>query len=77
MKDLEMQHLLWESKRDLERQIQRPVYGTIVMCRSQSLKGPNKSTIDYIPWRDVSGWAKTVDETRTPIRSPTRFDVCP
>ena len=77
MKELEMQHQLREKERDLERQLQRTALEKDDL-RSQSTKACDKSPFNSTPkGRDVSEWANSMNDTRTPIRPRARFDVSP
>ena len=75
MKELEMQHQLREKERDLEHQLQRTALEKGDL-RSQSTKARDKSPFKWTPKvRDVSEWANSMNDTRSPIRSIARFDV--
>ena len=77
MKELEMQHQLREKQQDLERQLQRTAFEKDDI-RAQSTKAPDKSPFNWTPkGRDVSEWANSMNDTRTPIRPRARFDVSP
>ena len=77
MKKLEMQHRLREKERDLERQLQKSALEKDDF-RSQSTKARDKSPFNWTPkGRDVSEWANSMNDTRTPIRPRARFDVSP
>ena len=77
MKELEMQHQLREKERDLERQLQKTALEKDDF-RSQSTKARDKSPFNWTPkGRDVSEWANSMNDTRTPIRPRARFDVSP
>ena len=77
MKELEMKHQLWEKERDLECQFQRTALEKDDL-RSQSTKARDKSPFNWTPkGRDVSEWANSVNDTRTPIRPRALFDVSP
>ena len=77
MKELEMQHQLREKQRDLERQLQKTALEKDDF-RSQSTKARDKSPFNWTPkGRDVSEWANSMNDTRTPIRPRARFDVSP
>ena len=77
MKELEMQHQLRQKERDLERQLQRTALEKDDL-RSQSTKARDKSPFNWTPKRrDVSEWANSMNNTRTPIRPRARFDVSP
>ena len=67
MKELEMQHQLREKERDLERQLQRTALEKDDL-RSQSTKARDKSLFNCTrKGRDVSEWANSMKEMRTPI----------
>ena len=77
MKELEMQHQLRQKERDLERQLQRTALEKDDL-RSQSNKARDKSPFNWTPkGRDVSEWANSMNDTRTPIRPRAHFDVSP
>ena len=77
MKELEMQHQLREKERDLERQLRKTALEKDDF-RSQSTKARDKSPFNLTPkGRDVSEWANSMNDTRTPIRPRARFDVSP
>ena len=77
MKELEMQHQLREKERELERHLQRVALEKEDL-RSESTRSCDKSTFNWTPkGRDVSEWAKSMNDTRTPIRPIARFDVSP
>ena len=77
MKELEMQHQLREKEQDLDRQLQKTALEKDDF-RSQSTKARDKSPFNWTPKRrDVSEWANSMNDTRTPIRPRARFDVSP
>ena len=77
MKELEMQHQLRQKERDLKRQLQRTALEKDDL-RSQSTKARDKSPFNWTSkGRDVSDWAKSMNNTRTPIQPRARFDVSP
>ena len=77
MKKLEMQHQLREYERDLERQLQRTALEKDDL-RSQSTKARDKSPFSWTrKGGDVSEWAISMNDTRTPIRPRASFDVSP
>ena len=77
MKELEMQHQLREKDRDLERQLPKTALEKDDF-RSQSTQARDKSPFNWTPkGRDVSEWANSMNDTRTPIRPRARFDVSP
>ena len=77
MKELEMQHQLRQKEGDLERQWQRTALEKDDL-RSQSTKAYDKSPFNWTPkGRDVSEWANSMNDTRTPIRPRARLDVSP
>ena len=72
MKELEMQHQLRQKERDLERQLQKTALEKEDL-RSQSSKARDKSPFNWTPkGRDVSEWANSMNDTRTPIRPRDR-----
>ena len=77
MKEIEMQHQLRQKERELERHLQRTALEKDDL-RSQSTKARDKSPFNWTPkGRDVSEWATSMNDTRTPIRPRARFDVSP
>ena len=75
MKELEMQHQLREKERDLQRQLQRTALEKDEL-RPQSTKARHKSPFKWTPKvRDVSQWANSMNDMRTPSRPRARFDV--
>ena len=77
MKELEMQHQLWDKERDLESQLQKTALEKDDL-RSQSTKARDKSPFNWTPkGKDVSEWANSMNDTRAPIRTGARFDVSP
>ena len=77
MREIEMQHQLRERERELKRKRQITILEKDDV-RSQSTNARDKSPFNWISKRrDVSECANAMNETQTPTRPKTRFDVSP
>ena len=77
MKEMETNHQLLEEERELERKVKRTALENHD-TRSQSTGARDKSPFNWTPKkRDVSDWARRIDNLLTPERSTARFEVTP
>ena len=76
-KKLETKHQLLEEDRELERKVKRAALENDDV-RSQSTSAREKSPFNWTPEkRDVSDWARRIDNVLAPDRSTDRFKVTP
>ena len=77
LNELEMLHQLRERERELQRKLQTTTLEKDDV-RSQSSKSLDNSPLNWISKKkDVSEWANTMSETKTPSRPKTRSNFSP